>query len=81
MVEDQRTSANTYIEAGGPRAEERTPTKRCICNTCGNQIQRLTSLSRGEAGVTPVGRRTDRLRLRRKCKAHQNERDEKEPAP
>src|SRR5882724_3487631 len=81
VVEDQRSSANASIEARAADAEERTPTKPRIRNAGGFQVQCLLSFCRVEPGVSPVGGRNDCSRLRRKRKAHQNERDEKEPAP
>ena len=81
MGEDQRSSANASIEARAGDAEERTPAKPRIRKAGGVQVHCLLSFCRVEPGVSPVGGRNDCSRLRRKCKAHQNERDEKEPAP
>jgi hypothetical protein len=81
MGEDKCSSTNAGIEGRAVDAKERTPAKPRIRNAGGEQVHSLLSFGRIESGVSSVGRRNECLRLRRKCKAHQNERDEKEPAP
>src|SRR5215472_12219441 len=80
-VEGSRSSANSSIEVLAHGSEERKPTEPGIPSTGGGEFKRVTAFSSVEQRVAAVGRGSDCSRLRCNCKAHQNERDEKEPAP
>ena len=62
VVEDQRSSANTSVEAAGRIQKERTPTKRCISSARGERAKRIAAFRCSEIGIA---RR--RRRRRRRC--------------
>ncbi len=61
-VEDQRSSANTGVEAAGGDAKHRKRTKCCVPNARSESLKGVVPRSSGEVGVAPGGRRHDALR-------------------
>ena len=57
------------------------PTESPCLQAAGDVEQGMVPSAVVKPGCLPTGSRASVSRLRRKCKAYQNERDEKEPAP
>ena|SRR5437899_1480225 len=74
-VEDQRSSANTGVEAAGGDAKHRKRTKCCVPNARSESLKGVVPRRRGEVGIAPGGWRADCLRVRQKTDA--NQRDDK----
>ena len=69
IVENQRSSAKSGVEAAGSIQKQRAPAKSGVSGAAGERIERLTSFRGREVWITPVRRRSDSLRSGQRAEA------------
>jgi len=74
-VVQERIEAHGGIIVADRIVKERLTTQGCVITAARKAKEGSLALSRVEAGITPVGRRIDRLRAMGKCKCDENESD------